>query len=287
MKLLTPVKLQNNHNLFLFGDKHDGSVLSTDRGWNKMVDLMCSEYDGVPASANYGVEMGDMIEAIMADDPRFSPDKLNEPLPLEQMKMAIRRREPIKKKLLVILLGNHERKLWRFGNLTEEIAGKLDVPYGTYTSKITINDSKDNLMYKVYATHGFKGINSTADDPIRREANKRLALKRHLKFKASDCAVMVKGHAHKLLVSKPESDLYLYDDGKKIKQGYTGGKQTDEFIHPDSRWYGCTGSFVTLFGKDISGYAEVFEMDPTELGFLILKVRNRNIVSLDKYVLNA
>ena len=283
MKLLTK-QLPNNHQIFLFGDKHDGSILSSDRGWRELIKLMTSKYDGCPN--NYGVDMGDMIEAIMADDPRFSPEKLSEELPLAQSKTAIKRREPIKDKLLTILLGNHERKLWRFGNITEEVCEKLGVPYGTYTAKITIQDSNDNLMYKIYATHGFKSVTSTADDPIRREANKRLVLKRHLKFKASDCAVMVKGHAHKLLVSKPESDLYLYDDGKQIKQGYTGWGQTEEFIHPDARWYGCTGSFLRLFGKNISGYAEIFEMDPTEIGFLVLKVRNKRIVSLETHILN-
>ncbi len=284
MKLLTK-KLPNNHNIFFFGDKHDGSVLSSDKGWRELIKLMLSEYDG--CKNNYGVDMGDQIEAIMADDPRFSPEKLAEPRPLEQKKMAVKRRQPIEDILLALLDGNHTRKLWRFGDLAAEIAEDLGVPYGTYTTKITIQDPNGGLMYKIYATHGFKSLNSTADDPIRREANKRLVLKRHLKFKASDCAVMVKGHAHKLLVSKPESDLYLYDDGKRIKQGYTGWGQTEEYIHPDARWYGCTGSFLTLFGKDISGYAEIFEMDPTELGFLVLKVRSKKIISLDKHVLSV
>ena len=85
--------------------------------------------------------------------------------------------------------------------------------------------------------------------------------------------------------SKPESELYLYDAKGHIKQGYTGWGQTDQFIHPDARWYGCSGSFLRLFGKDISGYAEIFEMDPTEIGFLILKVRDKKIVALEPYIL--
>lgn len=287
MKILQPVQLPANHNIFFFGDKHDGSVLSSDKGWDKMLNIMCSECEGVPASANYGVDMGDPIEAIMADDPRFSPEKLTEARPLEQMKMAVKRRDPIKEQLLAMLSGNHDRKLWRFGDLVAEMCEKLDVPYGTYTAKITVNDSKENLMYKTYATHGFRGISSVADDPLRQKSNMKLALKRHLKRKAADCAVMVKGHAHKLLVSEPDQDLYLFDDGKRIKQGYTSWGQTEQFIHPDARWYGCAGSFLRLFGDGISGYAEIFELDPTELGFLILKVRNKKIVALEPYVLNV
>ena len=112
-----------------------------------------------------------------------------------------------------------------------------------------------------------------------------LILKRHLKFKAGDCAVMVKGHTHKLLVCKPEAELYLTDDGKRIQQKYTGWGQNEEYIHPDARWYGNTGSFLKLHGKGISGYAEIFEYDPVELGFLILKVRRKRIQSLDPYYL--
>lgn len=280
MKLLT-VQLPHDHNNFLFGDKHEGSALSSQAGWDKLCHAMNSEYDG--CSNNHGYELGDDIEAIMSDDPRFGPEKLKEKLPLAQKKEAVKMRQPIKHLLEVKLQGNHCRKLHRFGDLMEDMCEELGVPYGTYSSKVTINDSKGRLMYKMFLTHGFKGINSSADDPIRREANKRLVLKRHLKYKAADCAVMVKGHAHKLLVSKPESELYLYDNGKKIKQGYTGWGQDEQFIHPDARFYGCSGSFLTLYGKDFSGYAEVFELDPVQLGFLVLVVRDKKIVELKPY----
>ncbi len=278
MRLLTK-QLPNNHNLFHFGDKHTGSCLSSQDGWEKLIDMMHSEYDG--CKNNYGIDGADMIEAITVDDKRFSPDNLTEALPLAQMKEAIKERESIKKQLLVILMGNHERKLWRFGDMSKEIADALEVDYGTYTAKLTIQDSKGRLMYKIYETHGSRNITSAADDPIRRQANMRLILKRQLKFKAGDCAVMVKHHAHKLLVSKPESELYMTDDGKNIRQGYTNYPQHDPYIHPDARWYGCAGSFLKLYGKNMSGYAEIAEYDPVELGFLVLRVRDRKIISLD------
>ena len=142
-------------------------------------------------------------------------------------------------------------------------------------------------MYKIYATHGFKNITSAAYDPKRRRVNMQLILKRHLKFKAGDCAVMVKGHTHKLMVCKPESELFLVDDGSRIKQKYTRWGQSEEYIHPDARWYGNTGSFLKLHGKDISGYAEIMEYDPVELGFLVLVVRKGKIEILEPYYLNV
>lgn len=282
MKLIIK-QLPDNHNIFLFGDKHTGSALSSQHGWQQLVKMILTPYAG--CSNNYGIDVGDIIEAIMVDDKRFSIEKMGEDLPLKQLDSSIDEHDPIKHLLICILDGNHPRKLWRFGNITEKICQRLGVEYGTYTAKISVTDTKGNLMYKLYATHGFKNITSTADDPKRRRVNMQLILKRHLKFKAGDCAVMVKGHTHKLLVCKPESELFLTDDGKRIQQKYTGWGQNEEYIHPDARWYGNTGSFLKLHGKDVSGYAEIMEYDPVELGFLVLKVRKKKIVALEPVLL--
>ena len=278
MKLITK-QLPDNHNIFHFGDRHKGAALSSDAGWQKLVKMMLSPYDG--CSNNYGIDGGDLLEAIMVDDPRFGPDQLTEPLPLEQRKAAIKERQTIKHLLLAILMGNHDRKLWRFGNIVKDICEELGVEYGTYTAKISIVDKQGNLMYKIFETHGSKTITSTADDPVRRVANLKLILKRHLKYKAGDCAIMIKHHAHKLIVSTPQKELYLIDNGKEIRQRYTGGGQNKEYIHPDARWYGCAGAFLRLYGDGISGYAEIAEYDPVELGFLVTKVRKKKIVAVE------
>uniref|UniRef100_A0A6M3KAI6 Calcineurin-like phosphoesterase domain-containing protein n=1 Tax=viral metagenome TaxID=1070528 RepID=A0A6M3KAI6_9ZZZZ len=278
MKLLT-VQLPDSHNIFHFGDVHKGSQLSCEAGWEQFVYMTNHKYDG--CKNNYGIDGSDMIEAIMVDDKRFSNENVTEPQPLAQMKQAIKDRQRIKSRLLCILQGNHERKLWRFGDIAAYIAKDLGVPYGTFTAKISIVDKHGNLMYKIFETHGRKSINSTADDPKRRKTNLNLILKRHLKFKAADCAVMIKHHTHKLLVCGPEKELYLTDDGNKIQQNYTHWGQSESYIHPDARWYGNAGSFLKLYADDFSGYAEVAEYDPVELGFLVTKVRDRKIVSVD------
>lgn len=295
MKLITH-QLPDNHNLFHFGDRHLGALLSSNKGWRQLVDMMHSKVDG--CSNNYGVDGGDAIEAIMVDDPRFSVEELAKRVekdkdtslirPLEQIRVAVEERKAIAPMLIAILEGNHERKLHRFGNLTQELCNRLNsevkganIEYGTYTAKLSIVDKHNDLMYKVFETHGHKTINSAADDPLRREANLKLTLKRHLKFKAGDCAIMIKHHAHKLLVAPPEFELYLRDDGKKIQQHYTAGGQNEPFIHPDLRWYGCAGAFLRLYGDGISGYGEIAEYDPVELGFLVTKVRKRKIEAVE------
>lgn len=159
----------------------------------------------------------------------------------------------------------------------------MGVDYGTWSAKLSIQTSDGKLMYKIFETHGIRSITSAADDPKRRRVNMQLILKRQLKFKFGDCAVMIKHHTHKLLVCKPESELYLTDNGKHIKQEYTTYGQNEDYIHPDARWYGNAGSFLRMYGEGMSGYAEINEYDPVELGFLILKVRDRKIVELEPY----
>lgn len=277
-------KLPINHNLFLFGDDHEGTTLRHNNGWSQLVDMMNSSIDGLPESANFGVDHGDIIDAIMVDDKRY--DGLTvEGMPLAQAHQAVRNRWDIKDKIVCILEGNHPLKLWRFGRLSEHICKELNIQYGTWSAKMTYTDNRGDVMYKHYATHGRKGINSTADDPRRRKANMELTLKRHLKYKAGDCVLMSKGHTHKMLLCSPESDLYLSDDGKKHQQNYTQADHVAEYIHPDLRWYVNTGSFYKLYGNNgISSYAEIAEYDPIECGFYICKVRDRTISSIEKMV---
>jgi len=285
MKLLTKA-LTENHNLFFIGDLHLGTILHHKDGFKEFIDTFQSPYEGLQPANNWAINMGDNIEAIMMDDPRYSPDTTDQPFPLQQIEDIVTLLWPIKSKLLTILTGNHEMKLWRFGNITRIICDKLSVPYGTYTSKITITNQKDTLLYKVFATHGRKSITSTADDPKRRLVNQRLILKRHLKFKAGDAVIMAKGHSHKLIVCDPEPELYLVDDGKKIKQKYITSSQNAEYIHPDHKWYISTGSFLKLYGHDgVSGYAEIAEYDPLELGYCVALVRNGSIQEIQRKVL--
>lgn len=283
MKLLEKV-VPSNFNLFLFGDDHEGTILRAKQGFNKLCDMMQSPYEGVSARNNFGIHHGDHIEAIMLDDPRYDRETVETPIPTEQNRRARRNLEPIKKQLVTILDGNHPWKLWKFGPLTKNLCEELGVQFGTWTSKIAWKDRKGRLLFKSYHTHGRRQINSAADDPERIDSNMKLILKRHLKKKAGDCILMAKGHTHKLLITQPQKQLYMTDDGEAVKQQYTQNAHTDEWIHPDHRYFVNTGSFYRLFANGVSGYAEIAEYDPIELGFAIVRVRNRKIEKIDKVV---
>ena len=284
MRLLT-IRMPKNHNWFLPSDKHTGSLFSSESGWEKFCRMVVKSYDGCKNNAI--AELGDIHEAITVDDKRFAADMLNQPRPLEQLRVAERERERIKKYYRVILSGNHDDKLWRFGNLVEDLCNHLGCEYGTYTCKVSVVDDDNNLMYKMFLTHGYGSIRSVADDPVRREANMKLGLKRKLQHKAADCAVMGMGHTHRLMIVPPKRELYLTDDGKRISQHYTKYDQNAPYIHPDNRWYVNTGSFCRLYVEGVSGYAERAGYDPMEIGFPVIRVRDGKIQGIDPIYLDV
>lgn len=276
--------LPADHNLFLISDLHEGTLLQSEHGLEQMIQMVLSD------KHNYVAILGDLAEGITIDDKRYDPATNDDrvPTPLLQYKSLVELFKPIKERIVVVLEGNHDYKISaRFGNGVRDIfCSGLNVPFGTYSTKLTVNDKRGKLQYKAYLTHGYGNVNSTADDPVRQEANMFLSLKRKLAPKAGDCAVMACGHTHKLLVKPPISKLYLADDGAKIKQHYTKADYTAEYIDPDLRWYANTGSFYKNFHMGESGYAERFGYNPTELGFCISEVRNGNIDNIRKVILD-
>jgi len=291
--------MPDNFNIFLMGDDHEGNLLRYTKGFDKFLEIVCSEWNGVDQKDNYIVHHGDPMEGIMVDDPRFDPLTCKNPIPLEQMKSVINNYKPVANKMITMLEGNHPWKLHRFGHLTKQICEELGIPYGTWTAKIAYLDNYNELMFKSFHTHGRKNIGSACDDIKRRKVNMLLALKRHLKDQVGDCALMAKGHTHRLLVSEPESEVYMTDNGDEIQQCYTLPEYTNQdfaddetrreigkpsqglynapYIYPDNRWYVNTGSFLKSSQNGVSGYAEMFEYAPIELGFAVAEIRNKTI----------
>jgi len=275
-------------NYFLFGDSHEGAAARYDRGWEKLINTMESEYEGLGPERNYGTDHGDAIEAIMIDDRRYDPLVTKESFVLEQIHNAARQRSAIRGRLLCMLIGNHEFKLHKFGNLTLEILRQLygeyaEDRYGTFSCKVCFYDFDGKPMFKHFATHGRKSVGSVADDPERQMANMKIQLKRHLYRKAGDCVVMSKGHTHKLLKREPNQELYITDNGKRTEQNYLKpNHERNGYIHPETRWYLNTGSFLRTYVQDAVTYSEFAEYDPVELGYYVVMVRDGEVVGVKK-----
>ena len=295
---LISTNLPPNHDIALFTCLHEGTIYQHKEGIKQLVDYVASNEN------TYAAGLGDWAESICVDHPHYDITSVDNPADLidGQYHSMSRRIKPIKDKMLFALLGNHDWRLARTkGNPVRNILCKeLGIRYGSFSCKLIVKDKKGKLMYKLFATHGMKTISSSADDPIRQEANEKLVLKRHLYKKAGDCVIMAKGHAHKLIISEPSKKLYLMDTGGRIKQSYQYNIPTDNYIDKDLRWYTCVGSFLKQYAEPIwmknvetgepekvpvSGYAEMSEYDPVELGYVIVEVRDKQVANVRKVIL--
>jgi len=279
VQLITKI-VPRDFNLFLGGDEHEGTLSQHTKGLKKMLAMLQKPYDGI--EDNRIVLHGDCIEAITLDDPRYDPF-LNADYVLDQIEAVKKRYLPVADMIITMLSGNHDLKLSKFGNITENICRHIDAPYGTYTAKITYVDKRGKMLFKHFATHGRKSISSTADDPIRRKTNVNLIIKRVLKLKAGDCVLQSRGHSHILSVCEPDRSMYLTDNGRHIESKHIESAHEGSYIHPDLRWYVSAGSFYRAYpvlGQ--TSYVEFFDYDPIECGFAIAAIRDGKIDHIDK-----
>jgi hypothetical protein len=279
--------MPDNFEIIFFGDNQHGNIAEAE---DKYLD--CIRY--ITENENvYGVHMGDICDAFWVDDKRYCPETCKSP-PLEQMKHQIEVLTPVvqTKRLLTILEGNHEHALQnKVGNFTNtlcewlRLASGCQYPIaGSFTHKLELLTEKGSPMFKVFCTHGKKSIRSISPDPHRRIGYLRHTLQRHLEHMAGDCIVMVKAHVHIVLVAPPVPTLYLTTERGKIKQHYTraGLGKTAEYIPPEQRWYGCSGSFLRSQVIGVNTYSELAEYNPLEIGYLKLIVKDREPVELQE-----
>ena len=281
MKLLSKL-MPSSFDLALFGDTHEGNALATPAAEESIVQWL---HDG---KNRFGVHMGDEVDAVCTDDKRYERSSTSEAIPLQQCAHVVRRYKPVAKKLLAMLYGNHPFKLHRVGNLTRDIVcAQLEIPYGTLTCKLALHD-KHGFLFKNFLAHAVcNRLSSTAKDFEQAQANMMAKFKMRCKEKAGDCLVMAAGHTHKLFALPPSNRMIMTDDGMSLHHHYmtAGGADETGYIEPDRRWYVNTGGFVRLYGdSEETGYAELFGMDPIELGYAVMEVRDRKLVNIRKVV---
>ena len=280
MQLFTQA-LPEKCNLYLASDLHVGCILTDYDRIGQLVDMVRSK------NSNRLIVLGDLAESIAVDDKRFDEATTDKTLmtPMRQYEKVTEILRPVAKQILYINDGNHDYKLSKYVNFIRDVVCKqLEVPYGTYSSKLTVTDSKGKKRFKLFTTHGYGNVSSSADDPIRRKSNMKLSLKRKLAGKSADCVLQAMGHTHKLLVARPEKSLYFTDNSDTIKQHYTRSTQDSDYIPEHLRWYVNTGSFLRLYALGCSGYAERFGYDPVELGAVQVEI-DGGIVDVKKVLM--
>lgn len=261
---------------------HIGSIMCHYDGIKYAVDYVASE------PRRYFIHLGDWIEAIMTDDKRYNapPDGSKEKeqsVPMKQAKDAVELFKPIKKRIIAGLIGNHERKLSRFGNLVETvICADLGISYGTETCRIIL-ENKGRPLFNMSAMHGNKIFNSAAKDYEQRQANKKAALKLYLQEQMGDCAIQLCGHAHWIGIVPPANRLYFVDSPTGVSQQYLKGSTDIGYIQPDQRWFACCGSARKSRLDGYDDYAQNYQ--PVELGFVKIIVDNGEIINLEPFLI--
>lgn len=292
MKLSTIPNMPDDFELVFFGDNQDGNSAMSLEKYQECIDFI-----KMKPGYRFGIHMGDAFDAFWIDDKRYKPSTTTI-TPKMQIESQVEILKPIVKscQLLTILDGNHEVALYEklsriFGEVEGYLANELrkecitEYPIsGSYTQKLRFLSIDGSQMFKVYITHGRKTIVSVSPDPHRRKAYMQFRLKRILENKAGDCICMVRGHSHIVLVTPPIPSLYLYDNHGKLHQKYTtaGSGGTPDYIPPDHRFYGCSGSFLRSQVEGINTYSEIAEYDPLEIGYLVGKIKKRRFVSLEE-----
>lgn len=260
---------------------HIGSIMCHRDGILYAVDYVASKPN------RFMLRLGDAIEAICTDDKRYNapPRHLQakeEPIPLLQAKDAIDIYKPISGQILAWLIGNHCRKLSRFGNLAKYMADELSVPYGTESCRLVLKN-KGRSLFNMFAMHGNKIFTSNAKDYEQREANKKASLKLYLQEQMGDCAIMLCGHAHWIGIVPPANRLYFVDSPESVKHEYLKGSTSIGYIQPDQRWYACCGSARKSRLDGYDDYAQNYP--PVELGFVKIIVEDGEIVKLEPFLI--
>jgi len=114
----------------------------------------------------YVVGMGDYIEAILPNDPRFCMSAVDKRLSYyniidNEIDYVIDLLKPIpKEKWIIGLTGNHEEVVRRkyYREVTEsQICKRLNIPYGSYSCyvRLTFRRGRHSETLKLYANHGY------------------------------------------------------------------------------------------------------------------------------------
>lgn len=276
---LFTVKMPSSFNLYQLGDGHEGTIAQARTSLLNGIKLIKNDPIG------YAVHVGDECEGRAIDDPRYDSDVNTTPVPFRQAEQVIEDFSPIKKKIIVWLEGNHNLYAKKYVHITKHICRELDIPFGTWSSKVNYTDRKGASYFKAFYVHGAQmsgPTRSRAGTPSRRSFNESESLKNLLYPACDDVLYYGCGHYHRQILYSPEmgKELLLRDDGREIKQEWS---QVGD--GPDTKFYACSGAFVKQFIIGASTYAERNLYRPVDIGMIKTVVKNGVIKEVVKIAL--
>ena len=277
-----------NYEIIDTGDWHIGPLTSNIDGIKKMIKYV-KNHKNV-----FVVLKGDLIDALSAEDKRYKHCTMDTKFLTVQAQYRYVQDliSEIRERVLFVQLGNHELVHLNDFDYAKEWSENLDIPYGGYSAKFIHLDRDGVPRFKQFYCHGSGSVNSSVESDIKRKAAIEDGIRKKLtKTLHSDVIYMSMAHLHKLVAIAPTiaNELHLIDDGKKTKARYqTFEDQSAEYIPPNARWYGCSGSFLNTNapgGVYMIPYAEVAMYGPLEHGYLKVIIKNDRMVDLQRIVL--
>lgn len=240
------------------GDIHYGNPLFS----KKHLDMAIHFIDGNPNA--YTFLTGDLCESAI----RTSKGEIFRQVgsPQDQRDWIIERFKPIKDKVLGVIMGNHEMRIYNdVGiDICKDIAQALGVPYRIAGMGVKISFGSGNeghpdraYTYWGYFTHGYGGARTKASKAVKVE---RTAYWIHANF-------YVMSHDHVVNIAP---DVYLLPDPRTRREKDKDGKET-----------GFTVGRVTAHRKMLvktnaylkwGGYAEMLGFPPSDLSYPIIKL---------------
>lgn len=265
------VDLPPEHSICLGGDDHYGGVTCEEQA-------IRDRHTWVNRSKNrFMIHMGDLCENITPKDRRYNPD-VHDMSVSEQYRGIREHLERVADDTLVCLSGNHDWKnQGRDGDIVRDhVCAPLGIPYGTNECKVSVYVDGD-LAYKMYLNHGFSSMNSRAKHSALEKRNyyRRRLYQILRSVEVNDCEVMALGHHHRLLAFRPRPFVRLYDDGDELQDSWSRlpnvkTEDGERWIHPDNRWYACTGTTRKSREQGVITYPSTKGYPPTPLGWCVL-----------------
>jgi diadenosine tetraphosphatase ApaH/serine/threonine PP2A family protein phosphatase len=274
--------LPSSFHLYAANDFHVGNSETSEHAIEQFIHAVKSKKN------SYVYLQGDQLESIAIDDKRFDLDVHSGRGPrFDVMRDAFMELlDPIADKVLVILDGNHERRLKNFFKPNQDIAKAWGTVYANGTlAKLIFPE------FRLCAWHGSGFIGSYAGDQKQRHVNEQIALKRKLRrLPAQDCEITSCGHFHRLILSEPDPRLLLITDQEKneLVSDYTKPSRIwlDQErglyrVPEEERFYLCSGSFLRGYSEDMPSYVEDFGLEATELGYGKIEVKNDKLSKVE------
>jgi len=253
-----PIKCSRSQEFLLFplGDIHAGSIDCSESAIKAKVEEIRTTKNAL------WLGMGDYVDSITKNDPRFSMDGLapwvkKSNIIESQRKWVGNLFTPIKDKCLGLLTGNHEEnEHLRYQNdITRNICDDLGVPYASYSAFFILDFHRAESAIHQVIVHAWHGAGAAQTEGARLMRLMRLV-------NEVQAHIYLMGHLHAMTQHTPDRLVCQRGRVKSIKLAAT-----------------ITGSWLKAYTQPKQGqvlsptYAEMKGYKPSRIGCPVIHIR--------------